>query len=82
MYLYALSNLTPLPDFITQGIGYESVNYGISNFDSYSQKEHTKIHKIPTFGDNQASFHWDTAIVKINKEMYGQWPLCLCLISL
>ena len=35
---------------------------GLATIDSRSQKEHTEIHKIPKFGVNQASFHWDTAI--------------------
>ena len=35
---------------------------GLATIDSRSQKEHTEIHKIPTFGVNQASFHRDTAI--------------------
>ena len=45
---------------------------GLATIDSHSQKEHTEIHKIPKFGVNQASFHWDTAIenVKIYKGMY------------
>ena len=30
--------------------------------DAHSQKELTKIHKIPKFGVYQASFDWDTAI--------------------
>ena len=30
---------------------------GLATIDSHSQKEHTEIHKIPTFGVNQASFH-------------------------
>ena len=30
---------------------------GLATIDSHSQKEHTKIHKIPKFGVNQASFH-------------------------
>ena len=46
---------------------------GLATIDSHSQKEHTEIHKIPKFGVNPASFHWDTAIwnVKIYKRMYG-----------
>ena len=32
---------------------------GLATIDPHSQKEHTKIHKIPKFG---ASFDWDTAI--------------------
>ena len=35
---------------------------GVPTIDSHSKKEHTEIHKIPTFGVNQASFDWDTAI--------------------
>ena len=37
---------------------------GLATIDPYSQKEHTKIHKIPKFGVNQTSFDWDTAILK------------------
>ena len=29
---------------------------GLATIDLRSQKEHTKIHKIPKFGVNQASF--------------------------
>ena len=35
---------------------------GLATIDPHSQKEHTEIHKIPKFGVNQGSFHWDTAI--------------------
>ena len=35
---------------------------GLATIDSHSQREHTKIHKIPKFGVNQASFRGDTAI--------------------
>ena len=35
---------------------------GLATIDSHRQKEHTEIHKIPKFGVNQASSHWDTAI--------------------
>ena len=35
---------------------------GLATFDPHSQEEHTKIHKIPKFGANQASFHRDIAI--------------------
>ena len=35
---------------------------GLASTDPHSQKEHTKIHKIPKVGVNQASFDWDTAI--------------------
>ena len=30
---------------------------GLATIDPHSQKEHTKIYKIPKFGVNQASFH-------------------------
>ena len=30
---------------------------GLVAIDSYIQKEHTEIRKIPKFGVNQASFH-------------------------
>ena len=35
---------------------------GLAPINPHGQKEHTKIHKIPKFGVNQASFDWDTAI--------------------
>ena len=35
---------------------------GLATIHPDSQKEHTEIHKIPKFGINQGSFHWDTAI--------------------
>ena len=47
---------------------------GLATIDSHSQKKLTEIHKIPKFGVNQASFHWDSQPfenVKIYKEMYG-----------
>ena len=40
---------------------------GLAAIDPHSQKEHTEIHKIPKiprFGVNQASFDWDTGILK------------------
>ena len=37
---------------------------GLATIDPHSQKEHTKIHKIPKFGVNLASFDLDTAILK------------------
>ena len=40
---------------------------GLATIDLHSQKEHTEIHKIPKFGKNQASFDWDTAILKKSK---------------
>ena len=30
---------------------------GLATIDPHGQKEHTKIHKIPKFGANRASFH-------------------------
>ena len=30
---------------------------GLATIDPHGQKEHTKIHKIPKFGVNQASFY-------------------------
>ena len=36
----------------------------LATIDPHSQKEYTEIHKIPKFGVNQASFDWDTAILK------------------
>ena len=35
---------------------------GLATIDSDSQKKHPKIHKIPKFGVNQASFDRDTVI--------------------
>ena len=35
---------------------------GQATIDQHSQKEHSKIYKLPKFGVNQASFNWDTAI--------------------
>ena len=35
---------------------------GLATIDPHSQKQHTKIHKIPKFGVNQNSFDSDTAI--------------------
>ena len=40
---------------------------GLATIDPHSRKERTKIHKIPKFGVNQASFDWDTGIQKQNK---------------
>ena len=37
---------------------------GLAAIDPHGQKGHTKIHKIPKFGVSQASFDWDTAILK------------------
>ena len=34
----------------------------LATIDSHNQREHTKIHKIPKFGVNQASFRGETAI--------------------
>ena len=53
---------------------------GLATIDPKSQKEHTKIHKIPKFGANQASFHSLTyrhlKTKKIYKEMYGNADKC------
>ena len=35
---------------------------GLATIDPHSQKEHTKIRKIPKFGVNWGSFDWDTGI--------------------
>ena len=35
---------------------------GLGTIDPHSQKENIKIHKIPKFNVNQASFDGDTAI--------------------
>ena len=40
-----------------EGLGTSLQIRGLATIDSYSQKEHTEIHKIPKFGVNQASFH-------------------------
>ena len=45
----------------------------LATFDSHSQKEHTEIHKIPKFGVNQGSFHWDTAILKHQNLQRNVW---------
>ena len=44
-----------------------------ATIDPHSQKEHTEIHKIPSFGVNRASLTEIQGFknVKINKEMYG-----------
>ena len=34
----------------------------LATIDLHCQKEHTKIHKLPKFGVNRASFDWDTGI--------------------
>ena len=46
---------------------------GLATIDSHSQKELTEIHKIPKFGVNQASFHWDTAIWKCQNLQKNVW---------
>ena len=46
---------------------------GLATIDSHSQKEHIEIHKIPKFGVNQASFHWDTAIWKCQNLQRNVW---------
>ena len=46
---------------------------GLATIDSHSQKELTEIHKIPKFGINQASFHWDTAIWKGQNLQRNVW---------
>ena len=46
---------------------------GLATIDSHSQKEHTEIHKIPKFGVNQASFHWDRAIEKRQNLQRNVW---------
>ena len=37
---------------------------GLAPNDSHSQKEHTKIHKIPKFGANRPKSKQDSAIYK------------------
>ena len=51
---------------------------GVATIDPHSQKEHTKVHKIPKFGVNQVSLAEIQRFknVKINKEMYGIRMLC------
>ena len=39
-----------------EGLGTSLQIMGLATIDPHSQKEHTKIHKIPKFGVNQASF--------------------------
>ena len=46
---------------------------GLATIDPHSQKEHTKIHKIPKFGVNQASFDWDRAIWKRQNLQRNVW---------
>ena len=46
---------------------------GLATIDSHSLKELTEIHKIPKFGVNQASFHWDTAIEKRQNLQRNVW---------
>ena len=46
---------------------------GLATIDSHSQREHTETHKIPKFGVNQASFHWDTAIYKRQNLQRNVW---------
>ena len=46
---------------------------GLATIDSHSPKELTEIHKIPKFGVNQASFHWDTAIWKCQNLQRNVW---------
>ena len=48
---------------------------GLATIDSHSQNEHTEIHKFPTFGVNQASFHSDTAILKCQNLQRNVWHL-------
>ena len=39
-----------------EGLGTSLLITGLATIDPNSQEEHTKIHKIPKFGVNQASF--------------------------
>ena len=49
---------------------------GLATIDPHSQKEHTKVHKIPKFGVNLASFDLERfKNDKINK-IYGHTFLC------
>ena len=51
---------------------------GLATIDSHSLKELTEIHKIPKFGVNQASFHWDTAIWKCQNLQRNIWQSGCC----
>ena len=51
---------------------------GLATIDSHSLKELTEIHKIPKFGVNQASFHWDTAIWKCQNLQRNVWKSGRC----
>ena len=42
---------------------------GLATIDPHSQKEHTKLYKIPKFGVNRPKSKQEN--VKIYKEMYG-----------
>ena len=46
---------------------------GLATIDLHSQKEHTEIHKIGKFGVKQASFQWDTAILKCQNLQRNVW---------
>ena len=52
---------------------------GLATMDPHSQKENTKIHKIPKFGVNQASFdciYSDLKTSKLTKKcmVASGWP--------
>ena len=51
---------------------------GLAPINPHGQKEHTKIHKIPKFGVNQASFHWHTAIWKCQNLQRNVWQSGRC----
>ena len=51
---------------------------GLATIDSHSLKELTEIHKIPKFGVNQTSFHWDTAIWKCQNLQRNVWQSGRC----
>ena len=45
----------------------------------HSHKVQTKLYKIPTFGVNQASFDWGTAIWKCQNLQRNVWPSGRCV---
>ena len=52
---------------------------GKTTIDPHSQKEHTKLYKIPKFGVDWASFDRDTAIWKCQNLQRNVWPSGRCV---
>ena len=46
---------------------------GLASIDPRSQKEHTKIHKIPKFGVNRASFDEIQAFKNVKNLQRNEW---------